>query len=179
MFFVRCAEVVPSPCCGEKCNIIGSRKRIYIEATGEKKELRIRRLRCSNCRRIHHELPDFLVPHKHYESACVEQTLTEEPVAFDVAADNATLQRWKAWFRDHHAYWLGCLASITLRFHQAPVKAPSNPSQTAHHTFGQIVGEAPGWLARIVRPIANANLWLHTRFAYLTKSPFGRLDIEV
>ncbi|WP_242966792.1 DUF6431 domain-containing protein [Desulfosporosinus sp. FKA] len=29
-------------------------------------------MRCVNCRRIHHELPDCLVPYKRYESTCIE-----------------------------------------------------------------------------------------------------------
>lgn len=149
-----------------------------MDASGEIKELRIRRLRCVNCRQIHHELPDCLVPYKRYESGCVEQVISEAPSS-DVAADESTLNRWKSWFRDQKSYWLGCLTSIAARFHQDPVKASSIPSQTAHHRFGQVVGDAPGWLARIVRPIANANLWLHTRFAFLSKSSFGRLGSEV
>lgn len=143
------------------------------------KELRIRRLRCVNCRQIHHELPDCLVPYKRYESACLEQVLKEELAVSDVAADDSTLHRWKAWFHDHKSYWLGCLTSIAARFHQDPVKAMSTPSQTAHHRLGQIIGDAPGWLARIVRPIANMNLWLHTRFAFLSNCSFGRLGSEV
>jgi hypothetical protein len=27
------------------------------------------------------------------------------------------------------------------------------------------VGDAPGWLARIVRPVVNLNLWVHTRLS--------------
>ncbi|MFY2158649.1 DUF6431 domain-containing protein, partial [Cytobacillus firmus] len=29
-----------------------------------------------NCRAIHHELPDFLVPYKRYELGCIESVLT-------------------------------------------------------------------------------------------------------
>jgi hypothetical protein len=31
------------------------------------------------------------------------------------------------------------------------------------------VGDAPRWLERIVRPIVNINLWLHTRSAFLSE----------
>ncbi|WP_420852092.1 DUF6431 domain-containing protein [Paenibacillus hamazuiensis] len=51
-FFVRCAEVVPSPCCGEELRIIGNRKRKLTSEDGESRVLVVRRLRCSGCRRI-------------------------------------------------------------------------------------------------------------------------------
>lgn len=85
-----------------------------------------------------------------------------------VAADDATLRRWKNWFRQQSTYFLGCLRSIAIRFHQDPVEKSSVPSQSAHHPFGHYVGDAPGWLARLVHPVVNANLWLHTRSAFLS-----------
>ncbi|WP_375295570.1 DUF6431 domain-containing protein, partial [Paenibacillus doosanensis] len=52
-FFVRCAEVVPSPCCGEALSVIGSRKRKLVDEGGDCRLLVIRRLRCKGCRKIH------------------------------------------------------------------------------------------------------------------------------
>ncbi|WP_144932265.1 DUF6431 domain-containing protein [Paenibacillus sp. MSJ-34] len=171
-FFVRCAEVVPSPCCSESLSVIGSRSRKLVHATGEKSELVIRRLRCIGCRKIHHELPDCIVPYKRYESACVENVITLEPSEVDVAADHSTLFRWRSWFCSLAAYLLGCLESIAIRFHLEVVEESSAPSQTAHHSrFGRYVGDAYGWLSRVVRPIANSNLWVHTRSAFLSEAP--------
>ncbi|WP_425623289.1 DUF6431 domain-containing protein [Brevibacillus borstelensis] len=65
-FFVRCAEVVPSPCCGEEMNVIGSRRRKVASESGEVRLLVIRRLRCSQCQKIHHELPDCVFFAVHY-----------------------------------------------------------------------------------------------------------------
>lgn len=169
VFFVRCAELVPSPCCGDKLKVIGSRKRILRREDGNCRMLVIRRLRCNACQKIHHELPDIIVPYKRYESTCVEQALSESEAQSIVAADDATLRRWKNWFRDQSSYWLGALRSIAHRFHQDPAeKKPSVSLQTAHHPLGRLVGDDPGWLARIVRPIANLNLWVHTRSAFLS-----------
>jgi hypothetical protein len=174
-FFVRCTEVVPSPCCGEVLQVIGSRKRKLTSEAGEHRLLIIRRLRCTQCRKIHHELLDCVVPYKRYESACIEQAVSEPEVLSTVAADDATLQRWKKWFQEQTTYLLGCLRSIAIRFLQDPVKKLSAPSQSVHHRIGHYVGDAPGWLARVVRPVVNSNLWLHTRFAFLSASPCGRL----
>ncbi len=167
-FFVRCAEAVPSPCCGEELKIIGSRKRTLISEGGEICVLVVRRLRCVQCRKIHHELPDCVVPYKRYESACIEQVVSEPKVSSSVAADDATLRRWKNWFQGICTYLLGCLTSIAIRFHQDPVENLSVPSQSAHHRIGHYVGDAFGWLARIVRPVVNSNLWVHTRSAFLS-----------
>ncbi|MFC5986257.1 DUF6431 domain-containing protein [Marinicrinis lubricantis] len=169
-FFVRCAEIVPSPCCIASLSVIGSRKRKLVHATGEKSVLVIRRLRCTACRKIHHELPDCIVPYKRYESACVENVITTEPSEVDVAADNSTLYRWRSWFCSMATYLLGCLESIAIRFYLDVVKESSAPSQAAHHRFGRYVGDADGWLARVVRPVANSNLWVHTRSAFLSEA---------
>lgn len=118
--------------------------------------------------KIHHELPDCIVPYKRYESACVEQVVTEPESVSTAAADDATLRRWKHWFYEQIPYLLGVLTSIAIRFHQDPVEMPSVPSQSAHHRIGHYVGDAPGWLARIVRPVVNSNLWAHTRSAFLS-----------
>lgn len=125
-------------------------------------------MRCTQCRRIHHELPDCLVPYKRYESASIEQATTDSSESVDTAADNATLYRWKTWFCNLAPYFCGCLKSIAIRLGQDPVEDPSVCLLSAHHQTGHYVGDAPGWLARIVRCIANSNLWLHTRSAFLS-----------
>lgn len=167
---MRCAESVPCPCCGEQLIVIGSRKRKSKNSCGQAKVLIIRRLRCSHCGRIHHELPDCLVPYKRYESASIEQVVRESSEPSNIAADDATLYRLRQWFHTQLPYLLGSLKSISIRLGQDPVEEPSVPSLSAHQRIGYYVGNTPGWLARIVRPIANSNLWLHTRSAFLSES---------
>lgn len=91
---------------------------------------------------------------------------TEETSA--VAADDATLRRWKTWFHRLSPYWFGALTAIALRFHLDPVKPLSPASPSVHHRLGHLVGNAPGWLARVVRPVVNSHLWVHTRSAFLS-----------
>jgi hypothetical protein len=168
VFFVRCTELIPCPCCGSDLRVIGTRKR-KSKVTGEETRiLIIRRLRCKDCRKIHHELPDCLVPYKRYASIRIEQVLTENQSLPDLAADEVTLYRLKKWFHGILPYLIGCLRSIAIRLDQDPVKEPSVPSQSVHQRIGLYVGSKPGWLARIVRPIVNANLWVHTRSAFLS-----------
>ena len=40
-----------------------------------KQRFLIRRLKCSNCGRLHRELPDCLVPYKHYASEVISGVL--------------------------------------------------------------------------------------------------------
>lgn len=79
-----------------------------------------------------------------------------------VPADDRTMARWRWWAEALVVYWLGCLASMALLF-RITVQASSRPEQSVHQRLGQVVGHAVGWLARVVRLVANANLWLHTR----------------
>ncbi|WP_249730676.1 DUF6431 domain-containing protein [Paenibacillus sp. J2TS4] len=127
-----------------------------MDAAGEAKILRIRRLCCLNCGTIH------VLPYKRYESACVEEVLSDTVATPAVAADDSTLYRWRGWFNEQVTYLLGCLTSIAIRFHQDPAKNSSTSSQSAHHRIEHLVGDAAGWLARTVRPVANANLWVQT-----------------
>lgn len=168
MFFVRCAESIPCPCCGEQLSVIGSRKRKYKNSDGETRVLIIRRLRCTHCRRIHHELPNCLVPYKRYESACIERVVLKDSKSLDIAMDEATLYRLRVWFNSLLSYLLGCLNAIAIRMGENPVEESSVSSRSVHQRIGCYVGSKPGWLARIVRSIANSNLWVQTRSAFLS-----------
>ena len=51
---------------------------------GSTATLIIRRLRCRKCGRIHHELPDSIVPYKRYDADAIETKLTDKYSAEDV-----------------------------------------------------------------------------------------------
>ena len=166
MFFVRSLEQVPCPCCKGALKPIGRRKRGCIDDDGDWKYLSIRRLKCVDCERIHHELPDMLVPYRRHVLKSLEAIITGEGKT-SVAADESTLKRWQNWFLEKADYLLGCLASITAIYElQEPVGGLSSLPQSKLHRIWRYVGDAPGWLARIVKPIANLNLWPYTRSAF-------------
>lgn len=153
--------------------MIGSRKRICRQSGCDDIWLIIRRMRCDSvsCRKIHHELPDMLVPYKHYAAEHIEQVVSaSDPI--DVAVDEATLYRWRSWFRVWSVYAVGCLESIRLRYSLAiPVHKVSATAQSALQKIGHVVGASPGWLSRVVRPMGNAHLWVQTRSAFLSAEP--------
>jgi hypothetical protein len=114
-------------------------------------------MQCENCNRIHHELPDFLVPYKRYDAESIEGAVSE-PVRLDIAADESTLYRWRIWFLVWSVHAQGCLQSISIRFNLT-VERASALSQSALQTLGRYVGDEANWLSRCVRPIVNINYW--------------------
>lgn len=166
-FFVRSEEVIPCPCCHGHLGVAGSRRRGYIQSSGEKSTLIIRRMRCKQCNKVHHELPDILVPYKRYDAASIEEIVTKPNPA--VAADESTLYRLRRWFAGWSDYAVGCLFSIASRF-QLPVEEWSSSSQSSLQRIGHFVGNADKWMARAVRSITNTHLWTHTRCAFLSAS---------
>ncbi|WP_257297406.1 DUF6431 domain-containing protein [Cytobacillus gottheilii] len=169
-FLVRGAGRIPSPCCGKVMLVIGTKNRKAMDHSGQSKTYNIRRLRCTNCLTIHHELPDLLVPYKRYESECIESVLTN-PSNHTIPADDSTISRWSGWFHEYVDYWVGCLISIMIRTRQGtiPQDLTSKGSGTALQRLGRLAGDANGWLTRIVRPIVNINFWIHTRSAFIVQ----------
>ncbi|MGI6649029.1 MAG: DUF6431 domain-containing protein [Bacillota bacterium] len=167
MFFVRSAEQNPCPCCNGLLKVIGSRHRRFINGIGNKNVLVIRRLRCRHCHRIHHELPDILVPYKRHSSESIESVISGND-DLTVAADESTIGRWRNWFVELSDYILGCLISIMIRYGRESVEGISNLPKSTLQRIWHYVGNSPGWLARIVRPIVNLNFWIQTRSAFLS-----------
>lgn len=157
-FFVRSTETIPCPCCAGELYVIGSRKRVWIQSDGTKNRLVIRRTQCKQCNKIHHELPDLLVPYKHYDAESIESAISESE-GMAVAADESTLLHWRSWFTAWVVYAQGVLTSLALRF-GLPMDPSSNSTRSVLHVLGRFVGTAPGLLARAVRPIANSHAWI-------------------
>jgi hypothetical protein len=171
VFFVRSAEQIAAPCCGGSLCIVGSRKRVWYKSSGEKAKLVIRRLYCEACSKIHHELPDLLVPYKRYDAESIEGALSPSS-RINVAADESTLLRWKCWFLAWVVYAAGCLQAIRIRT-GLPVTGPSAETQSALHVLGRLVGDAAGWLKRVVRSLANSHLWATDPFCLSVRALSG------
>lgn len=167
VFFVRSKEQSFCPCCTGDLKVIGSRHRGYIKDTGEKIDLIIRRFKCVECHRVHHELPDILVPYKRHGRESIEAVLSED-TELTVSADESTIRSWRIWFQAMYYYLLGCLLSIAIRYDKETAEGLSSLPESKLQRIWNYVGDAPGWLARLVRPIANSNLWLHTRSAFMS-----------
>jgi len=166
VFFVRSAEQNPCPCCNGRLEVIGSRRRKCINSAGDKIVLILRRLQCSNCERVHHELPDILVPYKRHCSESIEAVISGNTQS--VAADESTMTRWRFWFYDLINHFLGCLISIAVQYCRNSVEVPSCLSKSPLQRIWHYVGDSCGWLARVVRTVTNSNNWIQTRSAFLS-----------
>jgi hypothetical protein len=168
VFFIRSEEILPCPCCGGRLFVIGSRKRGIIDSSGSRIKLKIRRLCCDDCGKIHHELPnDLIVPYKRYNRESVENSLTDHGL-LNVAADESTIARWRSWFMALMVYFAGCIEAIDARFNIIKEQSCSTATSPLQRIW-QYTGDAAGWLAKLVRPLVNLNLWLQTRSAFLSE----------
>lgn len=132
-----------------------------IEYSGEKKVLIIRRLKCLGCGRIHHELPDIIVPYKRYNNETVERiaSLANEN---DYPCELSTAKRLKIWFYLLRKYFNNTLISLTFLYDcdKELGKEISSIITCLHSSSG-----VTGWLKKLVRYLVNSGRWLHTRSA--------------
>jgi hypothetical protein len=154
------------PVCDALLTVIGSRVRTRRTPEGIRHRLIIRRLRCLPCRRIHHELPDCLVPFKRYDAEALESFATQGPTAA-VAADTSTLVRWQAWLAVWMPYVQRCWAALAARDSAAEMDG-APPFPAALHGRAPWTQAPPGWLRVIVHRLVNAALWPQTRSALVT-----------
>lgn len=129
------------PICGRVLFVIGSRKRGIINSAGDKQVIIIRRLRCKECRRIHHELPDMIIPFKRHCADTYENVIAGD--VRDVCCDDNMIRRIKAWWAACLLYFESVLASLGEK-------------------YGTVFSSRPA-PKEIVRAVVNANLWVHTR----------------
>lgn len=162
IFFVRSEEEEEHACpiCGGILEKYGRRHRNQILCDGTKRILSIRRLRCSICNKIHHELPDCLVPYKRYEQKAIEKVLSSQKnQKLDVAVDECVILRWRAWFDSRINHFIGCLRAIDQRLNKTAEGLRSCLPPSSLQGIYSLVGKSSNWLARVVRSVVNSNNW--------------------
>ena len=93
---IKAKEICNCPLCGGNLRVRDSKKRCVINQAGDIDMYRLRRLKCKNCGKLHTEIPDCIVPYKHYAAEVVESELLE--LRNDCPADDSTSWRWKFFF---------------------------------------------------------------------------------
>ena len=92
------AGVSVCPKCGSTLEYYGRVKRILKTKRGCINTIYIRRLRCSGCLSIHRELPEDVLPYKHYESevifGVIEGLITSDTLGFEDYPSELTMRRW-------------------------------------------------------------------------------------
>lgn len=96
-FIILSREERVCPNCGGELRVKGSVPRKRRDRYSKKTTYMIRRLRCKTCKRIHRELPDFLLPYKRYDEETIESVIDKK--VDDCTASPSTIQRWRSWYK--------------------------------------------------------------------------------
>ena len=96
---INFAELV-CPDCGGRLRYYDHVQRIVRTKGRKTKQVKIRRLQCGKCGRIHRELPEYIFPHKQYEAEIIlgvlEGFITSDTIGFEDYPCEATMLRWIA-----------------------------------------------------------------------------------
>ncbi len=144
--------------------VSGSRKRYIRDGDGVRTTLIIRRLYCEECQKLHHELPDLIVPYRRYDSEAIEEIVSNEETAVEVSCENSTIRRIKNWFSLFRKYIESCLqAIITICARDAELTR-----QLSQFLPLEAKRQSAGWLKYLVRIVVNSGRWPQTRSAFMS-----------
>jgi hypothetical protein len=116
------------------------RERKVINPEGEKIVLKIHRLKCSGCLKIHHQLPDMIVPYKRHSTETILNIINNNDL---YGCEENTVNRIKAWWAAIQLYINSVMSSLSSKY--------------------GIILSAEIKLPEIVRALVNSNLWPGTR----------------
>jgi hypothetical protein len=176
VFFVESEEAFAlCPYCGSYLEHHSRVIRVVTNITGIKNSYSIRVLKCVNeaCpSKYHRELPDFIVPYRRYDAQSIEEAIDLRDSRSTVAADEATIQRWRKWVVLNGTHMLMALLSVIATMENSGTPSslanekthPGNPSQV----IKKIIGQTSGWLGVSTRILVNSSKWRFNRSAFLT-----------
>jgi len=156
--FVKSREKSVCPVCDSKLRSRDSRLRKVIREDGTSIHVRIRRLRCDRCCKLHSELPDFIQPRKQHEVKTIQAALEHKA---DCITEESTIRRWRREFQLKREQINGILTSIWSR-------------ETGRHwnilsafsLLDTIMETMDNWLAFVNRTIANRGFGTYTQFVF-------------
>ena len=141
--YIRSEEDNACPICIGVLVVVGVRDRMVTDSSGVIETLVIRRLRCKNCNKIHHELPDMIIPYKRHCAETIENIIVGEVA--EVCCDFVTEHRVRTWWTAFSFYFEGLKTSLRMKY--------------------EVVFSSVPTPREIVRAVVNMNLWVHTRTA--------------
>ena len=142
--YVQAVETLNCPFCD--CSELikkGWRKRKLFMLIGTFMILMIRRVKCKTCGKIHHVLPNTIVPYKRYDAETIKKII--EGNSSEICCEECTANRIKAWWADMRLYIL-IVAPLIMKKHKIRIKPELN-------------------LTQAVLTLANTHLWPGTRSA--------------
>ena len=147
--YIRTEETSICPICTSELQVVGSRSRKVI-VKGSPTTLVIRRLQCKKCRKIHHELPDLLVPYKRHCVQTIEQIVSEHPQSGSNEAQSDGFHRTTA--RKLRNWW--DYLNQQFNYLRLSLEAKYNV---------QLYCDAP---KELIRAFTNSHSWVQTRTAH-------------
>ncbi|MCF8017859.1 MAG: DUF6431 domain-containing protein [Vallitaleaceae bacterium] len=81
------------PDCGNLMSGYCSRYRSVIFADGNSYVFLLRRLKCPSCKRLHVEIPDIIIPRKHYSANVIRRAIAGDIES--CPADDSTIRKWQ------------------------------------------------------------------------------------
>jgi hypothetical protein len=139
IFIVIVLDTSHCPICQSVLTMRATRQRVCWKGEEDKEILLIRRLYCDKCKRIHHELPDCLVPYKRYSADAIENIVDGQAVE-DAPCPESTVKRLRGWWSAVKQYFLHILLTLMEK-------------------FGVSFGSPPAF-RETVRAVANSNNWI-------------------
>ena len=119
IFLIKSSAISYCPVCMEELSYRDSCKRILLQEGHERHVCIIRRMKCTKCGILHRELPDFLVPYKHYTAEVISCVLDGQVTPYDEdSADypcEMTMHRWHHWLMKNTLRIDGYLRSVSHR----------------------------------------------------------------
>ena len=120
MLFVVSNITNDCPICGAALFCRSWRARTLIYSTEDKVTLMLRRLMCSGCDRIHHELPDCIVPYKRHCAETIEAVINRDlektPNEPTILYEERTAYRILSWWSVMLPYLLNILKSLSDKY---------------------------------------------------------------
>lgn len=141
--------------CGGSLRVRDTVERFVKISSSEQYGITIRRLACNMCGKLHRELPDFLLPHKHYPAECIEAEIDRNQQLKGIREDVicaypelSTCSRWRREFvcKAHHQRY----ENLLLERRKTGI----------------------GWLADCIRIIVNAGPAFCTEVAFSNDAAF-------
>ena len=161
------------PVCQGTLHYRDSRPRIRKKEVGTKEQLMIRRFRCQNCHAYHNELPDCLVPYKHYEAEVIAGVLDEVILPDDLDSEDypsfSTMLRWLQWFRENLQRMEGYLRTAGYQI----LNLGEGFLFSSDSLLDKIRNRYQNWLEQLLRLIYNSGGFLVPVLCYAVLPAFN------
>lgn len=124
-----------------------TKKRIMKKYGGICIHVCIRRLKCRECGKLHSELPDILIPYKHYAAEVIKNVVDEIVTAENLITEDypceETMKRWRQWIQRSISHINMCLNKAAKEYYLKFFKGCKSPRLEDIRKWGA------GWLAGI------------------------------